>query len=75
MVKAKEVLGDEYMREYTQRSWAGDGFFLSCSNVQCFCGAMTDEDWDPNEWKRQIDRKQLENVFGELIDFPAQQKA
>lgn len=38
--------------------------------VQCVASKVTDEDWDPKEWKRDLDREALENAFASWTNSP-----
>lgn len=38
--------------------------------VQCVASKVTDEDWDPKEWKRDLGREALEGAFGSWTNSP-----
>lgn len=73
---AREKLGKEYFREARQYCWIGDGGFMmhdvldNGETVQCVGAVMTQEDWNPNEWKKVIDRGVLVEAFATWKDGP-----
>lgn len=77
--KAAKILGDEYFREDRQYGWLGDGGFMmhdvldNGRTVQCIAAVLTDGDWDPNEWKKPLDREMLEASFATWKDGPITQ--
>jgi len=74
--KAVEALGDEFFKEHRQHSWLGDGGYMmhdvlnGGETVQCVAAVLTGENWDPNEWKKPLDRKMLEDSFATWKDGP-----
>ena len=61
--KAKALLGEEYFRDDRQYGRSGDGGFMmhdildDGKTVQCVGAVLTDESWDPKEWKKPLDRE------------------
>jgi salicylate hydroxylase len=74
--KARELLGDEYFKEARQYAWSGNGgFFMhdvldNGQTIQCVASVMTDEEWHPDSWKRDIDRRTLEETFATWTNSP-----
>jgi len=74
--KAKKVLGEEYFMDGKQYAWIGDGGYLmhdvldNGETVQCVSSMMTDEIWNPGEWKRDLDRKGLKDAFSKWTNSP-----
>jgi salicylate hydroxylase len=76
--KARNVLGEQYfpVGEQRQYGWFGDGgFFMHDvldgeATVQCIASVVAGEDWDEAQWKRQLDRKQLEEAFSTWKNSP-----
>ena len=74
--KAKTTLGEKYFHETRQYAWVGDGGFImhdvldDGKTVQCVGCMMVDEGWSSKEWKKELDRKQLENSFASWNDGP-----
>ncbi|TVY43694.1 6-methylsalicylic acid decarboxylase [Lachnellula occidentalis] len=74
--KAKEVLGEEYFKDNRRYIWSGDGgMFMhdvldNGKTVQCVASKVTNEDWNPKEWKRDLDRDALENAFASWTNSP-----
>lgn len=73
--RAREALGEEYFREARQYGWTGDGGFImhdvldNGETVQCVAAAVS-EDWDPAQWKKDLDRKKLEDAFSSWTNSP-----
>lgn len=69
--RALELLGREVINpeEPRQHRWIGDGKFLMhdvCDNgktVQCLAAVLTDEQWNPHEWKRSLTKEELLDVY------------
>jgi salicylate hydroxylase len=74
--KARKVLGEQYFDKNRQYCWIGDGgFFLhdvldNGKTLQVVASRITDESWNPSEWKRDLDRKTLEEAFSGWTNSP-----
>jgi salicylate hydroxylase len=68
--RARDVLGEQYfpIGEHRQYGWFGDGGFFMHDvldgedTVQCVASVVA-EDWDKTQWKKRLDRKELEDAF------------
>ena len=73
--KAKKNLGGKYFEQERQYAWLGEGAFIMHdvlehgTLVQC-AGAVYAKTWDQAEWKRPLDRAQLEEAFAPWLDGP-----
>ena len=74
--EAKTALGEEYFHETRQCACVGNGGFImhdildDGKTVQCVGCLMVDEGWRSKEWKKELDRKQLEDSFASWNDGP-----
>ena len=73
--RAREALGKELFTETRQYGWCGEGgFFMhdvlnNGESVQCVSSAMAST-WGVDEWKRDLDRKTLEDSFAGWTNSP-----
>jgi len=73
--RAREALGKELFEENRQYGWCGEGgFFMhdvldNGESVQCVSSAMAST-WGVEEWKRDLDRKTLEDSFADWTNSP-----
>lgn len=74
--RAKELLGEKYFKEARQYAWSGEGGFImhdvldNEKTVQCVASVVTDEEWEPDEWKRDLNRSMLEETFSSWTNSP-----
>lgn len=76
ITEQKTLEKKEFFKEDRQYAWVGDGGFImhdildDRKTVQCIGAVITDETWGPNEWKKPLNRKKLEDFFATWADGP-----